>query len=88
MDERDSNVEKLAGVALGVSRFYIGFGKWLFRILLVVFGLIALGVWADNTRSPDKQQRIDCKRAYLRREGMPNPRDWNSPIPGCDLSLR
>lgn len=88
MDERDSNVEKLAGMALGASRLYMDFWRWLFRIMLVVFGLIAVGIWADNARNPDEQHRIECKRKYLYREGMPNPRDWNSPIPGCDLSLR
>lgn len=88
MDERDSNVEKLAGLALGVSRFYIGFGKWLFRIMIVVFALIAIGIWADKTGNSDEQHRIECKRKYLYRQGMPDPKDWNSPIPGCDLSLR
>ncbi|KQO91204.1 hypothetical protein ASF33_17850 [Methylobacterium sp. Leaf92] len=88
MDDPDSNVEKLAGLALGVGRLYIGFWKWLLRIMVVVFGLIALGIWLDNVRSPEDQHGIDCKRAYLYRQGMPDPSDWNSPIPGCDLSLR
>ena len=88
MDERNSNVEKLAGTALGAGRLYIAFWKWLFSIMLVALGLIAVVNWTDNTRSPDEQHRIDCKRAYLYRQGMPDPSDWNSPIPGCDLGLR
>jgi len=88
MDERNSNVETLAGMALGAGRLYIGLWKWLIRIIVVVFGLITVGIWVDKTQNPDEQHRIDCKRAYLYRQGMPEPKDWNSPIPGCDLSLR
>jgi hypothetical protein len=36
MDERDSNVEKLAGMALGAGRLDIGLWKSLFRIIIVV----------------------------------------------------
>lgn len=88
MDDRDTGVEKLAALALGVGRFYLGFWKWLLRIMVVVFGLIALGICLNNVRSPEDQHGIDCKRAYLYRQGMPDPSDWNSSIPGCDLSLR
>ncbi len=88
MDDRDSNVEKLAGLTLTTGRLYLRFWKWLLRILIAAFGLIAVGVWLDNARPPEDQHGIDCRRAYLERRGMPDPRDWNSPIPGCDLSLR
>lgn len=88
MIERASNVEKPVGTALGVSRFYIGFWKWLFRIMLVVFGLIGVGIWLGKTSGPDEQHRVERKRKYPYRQGMPDPTDWNSPIPGCDLSLR
>ena len=54
MDDRDSNVEILAGVALGAGRLYVGFWKWLLRIMIVVFGLIAVAIWADKTRDPGR----------------------------------
>lgn len=88
MDDRDSNAEKLAGLALGVGRFYTSFWKWLLRIMVVIFGLIALGIWLDNARTPENQHGIDCKRAYLCRQGMPDPSDWNSPTPRLHLGLR
>ena len=53
MDERDGNVEKLAGMALGAGRFYIGFGKWLMGIMIVVFSLIAGAIWLDKSRTSD-----------------------------------
>ena len=88
MDERESNVEKLAGMAVTAGNLYITFWKWVIRFMVVLVGLAAIGIWRANTHSPEVQHGIDCKEAYFRRRGMPNPSDWNSPIPGCDLSLR
>jgi len=60
MNERDSSVEKLAGMALGAGRLYISFCKWLWLIMIVVFCLIAVAIWAGKTRSPEKQHGLNC----------------------------